>query len=42
VSSNCSRLFVIGGSKALIAAIRMVFGRRALIQRCQGHKRRNV
>jgi len=37
-----SRLFVIDGSKALRAAIRDVFGDRALVQRCQVHKRRNV
>jgi putative transposase len=37
-----TRLFVIDGSKALAAAIRKVFGRRALIQRCQVHKRWNV
>lgn len=37
-----SRLFVIDGSKALVAAIRKTFGRHALIQRCQVHKRRNV
>jgi transposase-like protein len=37
-----TRLFVIDGSKALAAAIRKTFGRRALIQRCQVHKRRNV
>ncbi len=35
-------LFVIDGSKALRAAIRERFGRRALVQRCQEHKRRNV
>jgi transposase-like protein len=35
-------LFVIDGSKALVKAIRNVFGQRALIQRCQVHKRRNV
>lgn len=35
-------LFVIDGSKALVAAIRKAFGKRALIQRCQVHKRRNV
>lgn len=35
-------LFVIDGSKALAKAIRAKFGRRALIQRCQVHKRRNV
>ncbi len=37
-----TRLFVIDGSKALAAAIRKIFGRRALIQRCQVHKRWNV
>jgi transposase-like protein len=37
-----SRLFVIDGSKALAAAIRKAFGKRALLQRCQVHKRRNV
>ncbi len=37
-----SCLFVIDGSKALRGAIRDVFGSRALIQRCQVHKRRNV
>ena len=35
-------LFVIDGSKALAKAIRASFGRRALVQRCQVHKRRNV
>jgi putative transposase len=35
-------LFVIDGSKALRKAIRDVFGRRALVQRCQLHKRRNI
>ncbi|HEV2983455.1 MAG TPA: IS256 family transposase [Vicinamibacterales bacterium] len=42
VRSDRSRLFVIDGSKALVAAVRKAFGRRALIQRCQVHKRRNV
>ena len=37
-----TRLFVIDGSKGLRAAIRNVFGRRALVQRCQVHKVRNV
>ena len=37
VGSDRSRLFVIDGSKALVAAIRKTFGRRALIQRCQVH-----
>lgn len=35
-------LFVIDGSKALAKAIRAAYGSRALIQRCQVHKRRNV
>ncbi len=35
-------LFVIDGSKALRKAIRDVFGKHALVQRCQEHKRRNV
>ena len=35
-------LAVIDGSKSLAKAIRDVFGGRALIQRCQAHKTRNV
>ena len=35
-------LAVIDGSKALAKSIRDVFGPRALIQRCQAHKSRNV
>jgi putative transposase len=35
-------LVVIDGSKALAKAIREVFGARALVQRCQVHKIRNV
>lgn len=42
VRASRSILFVIDGSKALVAAIRRVFGKRALVQRCQVHKRRNV
>jgi transposase-like protein len=42
VRSDRAMLFVIDGSKALAAAIRKAFGKRALIQRCQVHKRRNV
>lgn len=37
-----SMLFVLDGSKALHKAVRDVFGSRAVIQRCQTHKRRNV
>jgi putative transposase len=36
------RLFVIDGSGGLRAAIRDVFGKRALVQRCQKHKMENV
>jgi transposase-like protein len=34
-------LVVIDGSKALAAGVKRVFGRRALVQRCTLHKRRN-
>jgi putative transposase len=35
-------LFVLDGGKALGAAVRAVFGAKALIQRCRRHKERNV
>ncbi len=35
-------LFVLDGSKALHAAVVRVWGKKAVIQRCQIHKRRNV
>lgn len=35
-------LFIIDGSKGLRAAIRDVFGRNAVVQRCQWHKRENI
>jgi putative transposase len=35
-------LFVLDGAKALHAAIKRVFGKQAVIQRCQVHKARNV
>jgi putative transposase len=35
-------LVVLDGAKALTAAVREVFGAKALIQRCTLHKRRNV
>lgn len=35
-------LVVIDGSKALAKAVRAIFGKRAVIQRCQVHKVRNV
>lgn len=42
VRTDRTMLFVIDGSKALAKAIRAKFGARALIQRCQVHKKRNV
>jgi transposase-like protein len=42
VTTKRSKLFVVDGSKALVKAIRERFGERALIQRCQVHKKRNV
>jgi transposase-like protein len=42
MTTKKSKLFVIDGSKALVKAIRDRFGERALIQRCQVHKKRNV
>ena len=42
LTPNRARLFVIDGSKGLRAAVRSVFGKRALVQRCQVHKVRNV
>ena len=37
-----SLLVVIDGGKALAKAVRAVFGKRTLVQRCQVHKKRNV
>lgn len=42
LSADRSLLFVLDGSKALRKAIQEVFGDRALVQRCQLHKRKNV
>lgn len=42
LNATVPRLFVIDGSKALRKAIKNTFGRRALVQRCQVHKMRNV
>jgi putative transposase len=42
VKADRTRLFIIDGSKALRAAIRDVYGKCALVQRCQVHKVRNV
>jgi putative transposase len=42
VATDQATLLVLDGSKALTAAVRRVWGRKALIQRCQEHKKRNV
>jgi transposase-like protein len=42
VSSDKPYLFVVDGSKALVAAIRAAFGQDAAVQRCQEHKIRDV
>jgi transposase-like protein len=42
LSTKKQYLFVVDGSKALIAAIRAAFGQDAAIQRCQEHKIRDV
>jgi putative transposase len=42
LDAKARRLFVIDGSGALRSAIRDTFGKRALVQRCQVHKMRNV
>lgn len=42
LATDRAMLFVIDGAKALHKAIRDVFGKLALIQRCQVHKKRNV
>ncbi len=39
---SCGLLIVIDGSKGFRAAVRKVFGKQALVQRCQWHKRENV
>jgi transposase-like protein len=42
LNSQTACLFVVDGSKALIAAIRAAFGQDAAIQRCQEHKIRDI
>ena len=42
VKTDVPTLFVLDGAKALHAAVRRVWGKFAVIQRCQVHKRRNV
>ncbi len=42
LSRQDPRLFVLDGSKALGAAVSRIWGRYAIVQRCQVHKKRNV
>lgn len=42
VATDVPTLFVLDGAKALRAAVTSVWGERALVQRCQVHKKRNV
>lgn len=42
VKTNVPTLFVLDGAKALRAAVQRVWGKFAVVQRCQAHKRRNV
>jgi putative transposase len=42
LDTSLPTLFVLDGAKALRAAVRRVWGRQAVIQRCQVHKKRNV
>jgi putative transposase len=42
IDAQLAYLFVIDGGKALRKALREIFGRRAIVQRCQEHKLRNV
>jgi putative transposase len=42
VATDVPTLILLDGAKALRAAVARVFGRLAVIQRCQAHKKRNV
>jgi len=42
VATGDPTLFVLDGAKALRAGVKRVWGRNAIIQRCQVHKKRNV
>jgi transposase-like protein len=42
INTSQPTLFCIDGAKALAAGIKRVFGKNAVIQRCQFHKKRNV
>jgi transposase-like protein len=42
VATEVPTLFVLDGAKALRVAVKRVWGRWAIVQRCQAHKKRNV
>lgn len=42
LDSSRPTLFVLDGAKALVSGVKRVFGRNAVVQRCQIHKQRNV
>ncbi len=42
VRTDLPTLFVLDGAKALVAAVVRVWGKFAVVQRCQVHKRRNI
>ena len=42
LDTNEARLYVLDGGKALAKAVKDTFGEKALVQRCQVHKKRNV
>jgi transposase-like protein len=42
VDFSTPRLYILGGGKALVAAVRKHAGEAAFIQRCQVHKKRNI
>ena len=42
VATEAATLFVLDGAKALRAAVKRVWGRYAVVQRCQVHKQRNI
>ena len=42
LNTDVPTLFCLDGSKALASAVRKVFGKNAVVQRCQAHKMRNV
>ena len=42
VDASLPTLFALDGAKALKSAVKRVWGKKAVIQRCQAHKKRNV